>query len=98
VLILFWDQASWHKSRAVQDWIKKHKRKVKQEQKGVRLLAFLLQKKSQWINPIDPLFRNAKRKIVEPGRKLAKAEIIQRVCAVFDNPVLPVFTTSENVS
>jgi len=98
VLILFWDQASWHKSRAVQDWIKKHNRKVKQEQQGVRLLAFLLPKKSPWLNPIEPLWLHAKRKIVEPGRKLAKAEIIQRVCAVFDNPVLSVFTTSENVS
>jgi transposase len=98
VLILFWDQASWHKSRAVQDWITKHNRKVKQEQQGVRLLAFLLPKKSPWLNPIEPLWLHAKRKIVEPGRKLAKAEIIQRVCAVFDNPVLSVFTTSENVS
>jgi transposase len=98
VLILFWDQASWHKSQAVQDWIKKHNRKVKQEQQGVRLLAFLLPKKSPWLNPIEPLWLHAKRKIVEPGRKLAKAEIIQRVCAVFDNPVLSVFTTSENVS
>ena len=64
----------------------------------LRLLAFLLPKKSPWLNPIEPLWLHAKRKIVEPGRKLAKAEIIQRVCAVFDNPVLSVFTTSENVS
>jgi len=67
VLILFWDQASRHKSRAVQDWIKKHNRKVKQAQQGVRLLAFMLPKKSPWLNRIEPLWLHARRKVVEPG-------------------------------
>ncbi len=97
-LIMVWDHATWHKSKAVREWIHAHNSVVKKSQKGVRLLPFLLPKKSPWLNPIEPMWIHAKRKIVEPDKKLTETEVVRRVSAVFDNPILPLLTISENVS
>jgi len=97
VLVMIWDNATWHKSLAVRTWIRDNNKTVKKTQQGVRLLSFLLPTKSPWLNPIEPMWIHAKRKVVEPDKKLAKTELVRRVCAVFDNPVLPFFTLSENV-
>jgi len=97
-LIMVWDHATWHKSKAVREWIHAHNSAVKKSQKGIRLLPFLLPKKSPWLNPIEPMWIHAKRKIVEPDKKLTETEVVRRVSAVFDNPILPLLTISENVS
>ena len=39
VLALIWDNASWHISREVRDWIRGHNRAVKRTGRGCRLLA-----------------------------------------------------------
>jgi len=97
VLLMFWDHASWHKSKMVQSWLHQHNQEVKQRRKGTRLLAVLLPKKSPWLNPIEPRWVHAKRKVVEPERKLSAKELSRRVCAVFDQPVLPWITNSKNI-
>lgn len=89
VLVIFWDHASWHISSKVLDWVRSHNRQVKQAGKGVRLLMCFLPKKSPWLNAIEPIWIHAKRKIVEPERKLSAQEVVSRVCSVFANPVLP---------
>lgn len=89
VLVIFWDHASWHISTQVLEWVHNHNRQVKQAGKGVRLLICFLPKKSPWLNAIEPMWIHAKRKIVEPERKLSAQEVVSRVCAVFANPVLP---------
>jgi hypothetical protein len=88
VLVMFWDHASWHVSHVVLDWVHKHNRQVKQAGKGVRLLICFLPKKSPWLNAIEPMWIHAKRKVVEPDRKLSAQEMVSRVCLVFANPVL----------
>jgi len=88
-LIMFWDHASWHKSQKVRVWIHKHNQEVKRTRQGTRLLAVLLPKKSPWLNPIEPRWVHAKRKVMEPDRKLSAQELSQRVCDVFSQPVLP---------
>jgi hypothetical protein len=88
VLVMFWDHASWHVSQVVMDWVHKHNRQVKQARKGVRLLICFLPKKSPWLNSIEPMWIHAKRKVVEPDRKLSAQEVVSRVCLVFANPVL----------
>lgn len=98
VLVLIWDHATWHKSKAVRTWIREHNQAVKKSQQGVRLLPFLLPKQSPWLKPIEPMWLHAKRKIVEPDQRLEKVELVRRVSAVFDNPILPFLTLSENVS
>ena len=97
-LVMIWDHATWHKSIAVREWVREHNRTVKKTQEGVRLLPFLLPKKSPWLNPIEPMWIHAKRKVVEPEKQLTVTELVRRVSAVFDNPVLPFFTLSKNVS
>jgi len=89
VLVMFWDHAPWHISKETLDWVHAHNRQVKQSGKGVRLLICFLPKKSPWLNSIEPSWIHAKRKIVEPDRKLSANEVVSRVCSVFAHPVLP---------
>lgn len=90
-LLLSWDQAGWHLSKAVRRWIRAHNRQVKAGTKvGVRILAKLLPSKSPWLNPIEPKWLHAKRRVMEPQRLLSGAELEERVYAAFDcQPELP---------
>ena len=56
VLIVIWDQASWHKSKWVKQWVRQHNQQAKLEEQGVRLLAYLLPSKSPWLNPMEPIW------------------------------------------
>lgn len=82
-LLMPWDNAPWHISREVRAWIREHNQEVKREGKGVRLLACYLPIKSPWLNPIEPCWVHAKRKIVEPDQLLSAQELADRVCAHF---------------
>ncbi|HZY65462.1 MAG TPA: hypothetical protein VFE21_06260, partial [Rubrobacteraceae bacterium] len=37
-LLLVWDNASWHKSKFVKDWIAAHNRRIKDSGLGVRIV------------------------------------------------------------
>jgi DDE superfamily endonuclease len=82
-LLLVWDNAPWHASRAVRAWIRAHNRQVKWTGRGVRLLPCYLPIKSPWLNPIEPKWAHGKRRVVEPARLLSANEVIDRVCAAF---------------
>ena len=84
-LLLIWDNASWHKSREVRDWVAAHNRKVKNSgsEAGVRIVPCLLPTKSPWLNPIEPKWIHGKRKVVEPERLLGAYELADRVCGAF---------------
>ena len=100
VLILIWDNASWHVSQFVHTWVHKHNQKVKQSTLGVRILLCFLPIKSPWLNPIEPKWVHSKRKVLEPDRTLSTQELADRVCAVFScshEPHLSLPVT-ENVS
>ena len=83
-LLLVWDNAPWHVSRAVRAWIRAHNRQVKRTGRGVRIVACYLPIKSPWLNPIEPKWAHGKRRVVEPARLLSADELIDRVCAAFD--------------
>ncbi len=85
-LLLVWDNASWHKSKFVKDWIASHNRGVKAEGEGTRIVVCFLPKRSPWLNPIEPMWVHAKRKVVEPDGLLGAHELADRVCAVFGCP------------
>jgi hypothetical protein len=81
---LVWDNASWHKSREVRNWIAAHNRQVKDGGRGVRIVpCCLLPTKSPWLNAIEPKWIHSKRKVTEPERLLGAYELADRVCAVF---------------
>lgn len=84
-LLLIWDNASWHKSREVRNWITTHNRAVKDSgsEAGVRIVPCLLPTKSPWLNPIEPQWIHGKRKVTEPERLLGAYELADRVCEVF---------------
>jgi hypothetical protein len=81
--LLIWDNASWHKSKAVRTWIREHNPQVKQTGKGVRILPFLLPTQSPWLNPIEPKWVHAKRNVVEHDGLLTARQLAERVCAYF---------------
>jgi transposase len=82
-LLLVWDNASWHKSRFVKEWIAAHNGRVKERGSGVRIVPCFLPKKSPWLNAIEPKWVHGKRKVVEPERLLSAEELADRVCGVF---------------
>lgn len=84
VLALVWDNASWHRSQAVRQWIRAHNQQVKRTGQGVRLLICPLPIKSPWLNPIEPKWLHAKRRILEPDRTLSMKQLTKRICAAFD--------------
>jgi transposase len=84
-LLLVWDNAPWHVSRAVRAWIRAHNRRAKRSGRGVRIVNCYLPIKSPWLNPIEPKWVHGKRRVVEPARLLSADELIDRVYAAFDS-------------
>ena len=82
-LFLIWDNASWHKSQHVRDWIRAHNREVKRTGLGVRFIPCRLPSKSPWLNPIEPKWVHGKRAVAEPARMLSADELEQRVCTYY---------------
>ena len=81
---MIWDNASWHTSKEVREWIASHNRRVKKSGRGVRIVSCLLPKQSPWLNAaIEPQWIHGKRKVVEPDLVLAAYELADRVCEVF---------------
>jgi hypothetical protein len=78
-LLMLWDNASWHVSHQVQQWIKAHNQKVKVGG-GCRLLACRLPVKSPWLNNIEPKWVHGKRNTVEADRILSAQELQDRLC------------------
>ncbi len=87
VLVLIWDNASWHVSREVRDWLREHNRcalAARREGKaGVQIVPCWLPTKSPWLNNIEPKWVHGKRAVAEPGRKLAAHELTDRICSYF---------------
>jgi len=87
VLVLIWDNASWHVSEQVRTWLREHNQTVLQEtrngKRGVRIIPCWLPIKSPWLNRIEPKWVHGKRAIVEAARLLTAKELRRRVCDYF---------------
>lgn len=97
VLILVWDNARWHISRAVHQWIRAHNRECLKTGTGTRIFVCPLPTKSPWLNPIEPKWVHGKRRIVEPDRTLSPDELEERVCAALACSREDHLTLSENL-
>ncbi len=86
VLVLIWDNATWHRSQLVRAWLHTHNQHVKQSGKGVRILSCLLPTKSPWLNPIEAKWVHGKKNVVEADRLLTAAELESRVYVYFACP------------
>src|SRR5918998_3026436 len=83
-LLVIWDNASWHKSQGVREWVKSHNHRVKQEG-GVRLLTYLLPIKSPWLNPQEPHWVHCKRNAVEPQAILTQGQLKECIRGYFNS-------------
>jgi hypothetical protein len=87
VLVLIWDNASWHISRAVRTWIRQHNRAVLCDRRagkaGVQLIPCQLPTKSPWLNKIEPHWVHGKRAVVEPAGPLTAQQLTRRICDYF---------------
>jgi hypothetical protein len=83
VLVLIWDNASWHVSAEVRTWLRDHNATAKRTGQGVRILVAGLPTKSPWLNTIEAKWQHGKQAIVEPTRVLSAAEVEARVGAYF---------------
>jgi hypothetical protein len=89
VLVLIWDNASWHVSAEVRSWIALHNATAKRTGQGLRILVAGLPIKSPWLNKIEPKWQHGKSAIVEMDGILSAAEVEERVCAYFGATQLP---------
>lgn len=96
-LLLVWDNAGWHVSHLVSDWIRNHNRDVKRCGKGVRIIACPLPSKSPWLNPIEPKWIHGKRRADEATRTLTAQELEGRIYEVFNCLPEPHLSVPEKV-
>ena len=91
VVVLIWDNASWHKSQRLRQWIRAYNHTAKTTG-DVRLITHLLPVKSPWLNPIEPRWIHAKRSVCEPDGDLPSVELRRRLCHHFDTePFVDIF-------
>ena len=98
VWLLVWDNASWHTSKEVREWITSHNRQVKKSGRGVRILPCLLPKKSPWLNPIEPKWIHGKRRVVQADGLLTAHELADRVCQALRCPYEPHLANLKSVA
>ena len=92
VLIVVWDDASWHTADAVSLWVKEYNHRAKQVG-GARIVICELPVASPWLNNIEPCWKHAKKAILDPDRKLTAQETVTRVCEHFRCELLPYLRT-----
>ena len=82
VVVILWDNATWHKSKIVRHWIHAYNQQAKREG-DVRLIVFRLPTKSPWLNPMEPRWVHAKRHVCEPAAALTAEELRRRLYSHF---------------
>jgi len=87
VVVLIWDNASWHISQRIRQWIRAYNHAAKAAGEP-RLLVHGLPIKSPWLNPIEPCWIHAKRAVCEPDGDLTSTELRRRLCAHFNTQPL----------
>jgi transposase len=97
-LCLIWDNAAWHASQQVRDWLRDHNRQVKRRGQGVRLIAGYLPSKSPWLNAIEATWVHGKRRVVEADRLLTISELADRVCDAYGCPHEPHLSLPKQVA
>ena len=97
-LFLIWDNAPWHVSHQVREWIRDHNRQVKRRGDGVRIVACYLPIKSPWLNAIEATWVHGKRRVVEADRLLTIDELAERVSDAYGCPHEPHLSIPEKVA
>jgi hypothetical protein len=97
-LFLVWDNASWHGSQAVRQWLREHNQQVKREGHGIRIVSCPFPSKSPGLNPLEAHWVHGKRAVVEPARLLTAVELVERVNTHFGCPYQEPLSIPQEVS
>jgi hypothetical protein len=87
VVVILWDNASWHNSKMVRHWIHAYNQQAKRNG-DVRLIVFRLPTKSPWLMPMEPRWIHAKRQVCEPVHDLNASDLQRRLCCRFETEPL----------
>ena len=83
VVVIIWDNASWHNSQRFRHWLHAYNQQAKRNG-DVRLLVCHLPTKSPWLNPMEPRWIHAKRQVCEPVDALSAPELRRRLFVHFE--------------
>jgi transposase len=82
-LFVVWDNASWHISRQVQDWIMDFNETAKS--KGLpRLDTLQLPSKAPWLNPIEPVWRGMREQAINAVDWVCKQKLTETIMSYFE--------------
>ncbi|MCI0554244.1 MAG: transposase [Anaerolineae bacterium] len=87
VVVIIWDNATWHISQRLRQWLRAYNQAAKATGEP-RLLVHELPIKSPWLNPIEPCWVHAKRAVCEPDGDLSPLELRRRLCTHFQTEPL----------
>jgi len=62
-LVAVWDNASWHKAAAVERWLQSYNT-IAREEGGAVIFVFGLPTYSPWLNPVEAIFSQTKRRVL----------------------------------
>ena len=62
-VVVVWDNASWHKAHAVEQWAQQYNATAAEEG-GPKLFLVALPTYSPWLNPIEAIFNQTKRRVL----------------------------------
>lgn len=85
VLVVIWDNATWHKSKTLKAHIRAYNHTARLTG-DPRLITFRLPTRSPWLNPIEPHWAHAKRAVCEPDGQLSPHVLRVRLHDYFDVP------------
>ena len=77
-LVIFWDNASFHKSKRLMQWIREYNQSAGKRGQ-TRLVPYRLPTGSPWLNPIEPHWLHCKRAVYSVQSPSTPQELRQRV-------------------
>jgi transposase len=78
LLVVVWDNASWHTGKMLRRWVCEYNRQAKQSGR-IRLLLVYLPRRSPWLNPLEAIFSQAKRRVIGRNQVADNEELRVRV-------------------
>jgi len=82
-LVIIWDNARWHTSRKVQQWLAEHNQQAA-EHEVPRLFVYGLPTYSPWLNPTEAVFTQNKRRSLfgenQPDADMLRKRVEVNLC------------------
>jgi transposase len=93
LLVVIWDKASWHTGKELWRWYGAYNRAAKREGK-IRLLLVQLPGRSPWLNPLEAIFSQTKRRLLGRNQVVDNDVLQEQVERYFIERYLPPLPTA----